>query len=256
MKSLKLIVFLLISAPIFAQTNTGVITYEEVLNLNIELPEEMQQYAALIPKEKKSLLDLFFNENESLYTKSKAVAPQDANPMGQGGNMQVQTMMIGGGGDRSVYLNNAEETIITSENSFGQNFLIEGTYEKKAWKILNEQKEILGYTCIKAEMEKDSTTIEAWFTPEIAASVGPSKYYGLPGAILSLSTSGEASVNYEAIEVKLKDVSKKIAKPTKGKKVSEDEFELIMEERMNEMEKMYGGNSGGSGNSSIRIITN
>ena len=58
--------------------------------------------------------------------------------------------------------------------SFGKEFLIEEGLPSTKWKLHSgEQRDILGYTCIKATQQKDSITITAWFTPKLAVPVGP-----------------------------------------------------------------------------------
>ncbi|MCB0640298.1 MAG: GLPGLI family protein, partial [Phaeodactylibacter sp.] len=113
---------------------------------------------------------------------------------------------------------------------------------------------ILGYNCIEATTESDSTTIHAWFAPQIPISVGPGEITGLPGAILSANfKNGDQSVLIEAQQLEFEAVNDKIVQPEKGKKVNQEEFEEIVQKRMEEMEKMYGGDSESSGDGNIRI---
>lgn len=57
------------------------------------------------------------------------------------------------------------------------------------WKLLPEKKELLGYTCQKAETTFRGRHYTAWFTQEIPLKEGPGKFGGLPGLILQLSDS-------------------------------------------------------------------
>jgi len=61
------------------------------------------------------------------------------------------------------------------------------------WEILEETKEINGYTVQKAITqsyngdEDDFGIATAWFTTEIPVGIGPLRYHGLPGLVLELS---------------------------------------------------------------------
>ncbi len=99
----------------------------------------------------------------------------------------------------------------------------------------------LGYECQKATSSSEEGETVAWFTPEIPVQHGPSSYNQLPGAILMLSTP-EQKMEIMATEVILDEShQKEIKAPTKGKKVTNEEFEKIIEEKTKEMEEMYGG---------------
>ena len=64
---MKKLLFLLISlSPLVATAQSGSITYERVVKIEIDLPPEMESMRAQIPTENKSSLVLYFNEMESL----------------------------------------------------------------------------------------------------------------------------------------------------------------------------------------------
>ena len=251
MKNLLICFFALLPILSQAQNTEGRIVYLETLNLSIELSPEMQQYAHLIPTEQKTKMDLYFNDQESLYAKNTDPEETDENPFEEQDAMQIR---IGMGANGSTYLNHKSNTLLKSEDLMGKQFLVQGDLEKPNWKIVGDQKEILGYNCILAQLQEDSTTINAWFTPEIPVQVGPSEFYGLPGAILAANfTSGEQKISLEAQSITLESVADKIVVPEKGKKVTQEEFEEIMQKRMEEMEKMYGGDSESSEDGNVRI---
>lgn len=52
------------------------------------------------------------------------------------------------------------------------------------WRISDEQAEVAGYSCQKAECDFRGRRWEAWFTTEIPVGEGPWKLRGLPGLIL------------------------------------------------------------------------
>ena len=79
--------------------------------------------------------------------------------------------------------------------------------------------------------------IEAWYSPQIPVSQGPSSYWGLPGLILELSADRTTMLCTKIImNPKEKEI---IEKPNKGKVVSKAEYNTIMEEKMMEMRSMY-----------------
>ncbi|KFF75803.1 hypothetical protein HX13_07145 [Chryseobacterium sp. P1-3] len=72
----------------------------------------------------------------------------------------------------------------------------------------NATKTILGYKCTKATAVFRGSPITAYFTKEIPYSVGPFKFYGLPGAILDVRADGKDYDLWKAIKVDLNDKSK------------------------------------------------
>lgn len=116
----------------------------------------------------------------------------------------------------------------------------------------------------KAETKKDSTkttnffdsveipkekTITAWYTPEIPVNQGPDEYWGLPGLILEVN-DGRTTILCSKIVLNPKE-QVTIKEPTKGKEVSQKEFNETVMEKMQEMRERFqndrnrGGNRGG-----------
>jgi GLPGLI family protein len=92
------------------------------------------------------------------------------------------------------------------------------------------------------EMLKE-ITITAWYTPEIPISHGPEGYWGLPGLILEVS-DGRTTTLCSKVVLNVKD-KVDIKAPTKGKKVTQTEFDDIVVKKMEEMREM--GGPGGRG---------
>ena len=254
MKYLIWMVLLVATISLNAQSE-GYINYEQVISMTIELPEEMKQYQAYIPTEKKSLHELQFNATESLYQKQEEVKETADNPFaGNGVDVQIVTMGDAGGVG-ALYYGFAEAIIVKTVDMMGKLFLVEGPYEKADWKVLGEQKEILGYTCIKAERLSEDNPVTAWFTPQIPLPIGPNEWVGLPGAVLEVETNGDnAAIKITATEVNLKPLGQPVTRPQKGKKVTPEGLSKIQEQRMEEMEKMYGGERSEDGTITIHRI--
>ena len=85
--------------------------------------------------------------------------------------------------------------------------------------------------------EKKTITITAWYTPQIPVSAGPAGYHGLPGLILE-TNDGSQTIICSKIVINPKK-SNDIVEPKKGKKVTQKEFDLIMEKKMAEMEDRF-----------------
>jgi GLPGLI family protein len=126
-------------------------------------------------------------------------------------------------------------------------FLIEGSMETSPWKLTGNEKAILGYTCQEAVMEKDSIKTVAWFTPAIPVAAGPANYNNLPGLVLEVNyNDGKRVITAVSVDEKV-DVAN-LVKPKEGKKVTKEEFQKIMDEKMKEMgiERGEGGHAEGA----------
>ena len=85
----------------------------------------------------------------------------------------------------------------------------------------------------------DEIEIIAWYAPEIPINQGPGQYWGLPGLILEVN-EGKTTILCSKLVMNTSD-RKKIEPATKGKKVSQAEYDEIVTKKMEEMKKMYGG---------------
>ena len=86
-------------------------------------------------------------------------------------------------------------------------------------------------------------TITAWYTPEIPVNQGPEGYWGLPGLILEVN-DGKTTVLCSKVVLNAKD-KVEIKAPTKGKEVSQKEYDKIVIEKLQEMSEMGGPGRGG-----------
>lgn len=237
----KLIAALLISLPfmIMAQTQ-GVIQYEETISFQIDLPEGMEEFKSQIPNSQKNKMDLTFTEEVALYEPAKSNEdPQDVTMGSEGGGMMIK--MKFDMPENKTFTNISEGTMIEKQDFMGKKFLISGDVEKYKWKLTGEQEKVLDYVCQKATFQDSTRNLVAWFTPQIPVATGPGSISGLPGMILKLDRNdGERVV--VATSVELKEIEKKTLKaPKKGKKVTQEEFQKIQDEKMKEMEEEFGG---------------
>jgi len=216
---------------------SGVITYEESIKIDIDVPPEMK---GMIPTEMKNMKALFFTEKESIYKnlpKEENVASEIHASQG-GGQIQIRMEMP----EEETYRNLKEDTFIEKKDLFGRAFRISGKDEKIKWKMTGEQKQIAGYMCMNATYMKDTTLVSAWFTLQIPIQNGPGNIGSLPGMVLELDMN-EGQMVTRAILVDLRALkeSEVIKAPTKGREISREKFQKLQKEKMAEMQEMGGG---------------
>ncbi|MEI9958361.1 MAG: GLPGLI family protein [Ferruginibacter sp.] len=120
---------------------------------------------------------------------------------------------------------------------------MEDSIHNISWKLIDgETKTIAGHVCKKATGKTTlGSDLVAWYAEDISLSAGPDQFGGLPGLILSVDVNSGEFV-YTATEIK-KDVKKAdIKAPSKGKKVTNEEFVKLRKELM--------------GDGPVRIVTN
>ena len=91
------------------------------------------------------------------------------------------------------------------------------------------------------EMPKENT-ITAWYCPEIPVNQGPENYWGLPGLILEVN-DGKTVMLCTKIVMNAKD-KVEIKHATKGKQVTQTEYNDIVKKKMEEMQEMNSGPGG------------
>jgi GLPGLI family protein len=232
--------------------------------------------------EKKFILN--FDKSASIYKEEeKLEAPTQG---GGGGGFRMMTSMTGGGG---TYYKNIKEKSYTVDKEFmGKEFLIKDTLPNLKWKMEAETRVIGGYNCYKATAirpvsktdfrnyrpKKEETTtakpadapkktdfmseidipkevvVTAWYTPEIPVNQGPENYWGLPGLILEVN-DGKTVILCSKIVLNPKEKAD-IKASTKGKVVSQAEYDEIMIKKMEEFRDMNRGR-GGNGTMQIRM---
>ncbi len=214
-------------------------------------PERQAAMNEMIKNQFNKEYKLVFDQQESLYKEqAKLDGPS------QGGGMVFISMS---GASSELYKNTKEKRFTGKRDLFGKVFLVKDQLKEIDWKLESETKQIGKYTCYKAtttrtaermgvmgendeelqEEEPELITITAWYTPEIAVSTGPDRFWGLPGLIMEIN-EGKSKIICSKIMLHYDDVVE-IKEPSKGKVVTEEEFEKLMREKMKEMEKMNRG---------------
>ncbi|NKI30525.1 GLPGLI family protein [Croceivirga thetidis] len=260
--------------PANAQEFTGFATYKSASKMSITMDSTQissneqnlinQRLMQAMQKEYK----LTFNKSESNWKEVEKLENDAA-----GGGVEIVMIGMGGGNDGLLYKNTKDKNFVESTDSFGKLFLISGELEPYEWEMTSETKQIGRYTCYQAIAKRETTqisisdvngekeekeetkiqTITAWYTPEIPVTHGPDDYWGLPGLIMEINNGNRVLVCNKVVLNPKEDVAIEI--PSKGKKVTDEEYEVIMKEQVEKMNKMYGGGKrkGNGANIEIKI---
>ena len=118
-----------------------------------------------------------------------------------------------------------------------QTFRFEDKLPRIEWQIQDESKNILGYACQKAVGKLYNREWTVWFTLDIPISEGPWLLAGLPGLIL------EAHLDqYIYTATSIDDNTKQsIVVPTGGKKMTNAEFQEMVQKQTEMMKRGTGG---------------
>jgi GLPGLI family protein len=227
---------------------------------------------------------LNFNKTASIYKEEEKL---EASTQG-GGGFRMMSSFAGGGG--TFYKDIKDKQYSNDKEFMGKEFLVKDSLTSIAWKMEAETRVIGGYTCYKATaVKKPSATdfrnmrprkedadkkegakpaddkktnfldavevpkeiiITAWYTPEIPVSQGPEGYWGLPGLILEVN-DGRTTILCSKIVLNPKD-KVEIKAVTKGKVVSQKEYDEAVMKKMEEFREMNQGR-GGNGGMQIRF---
>jgi GLPGLI family protein len=200
---------------------------------------------------------VYFNGTNSVYREAPTNKNEDIEMSSDDGSFKM--VIKQDDTEDILYTDLKAKSTLHQTGFMGKEFLIQGKLEKRKWQITDERIKYLGYVCQKATLTElvdtqDDTEDEsnkeverqivAWFTTEIPVSIGPGLYNQLPGAILMVSVDdGKTEIKATHIDLS-SDIKDKVMKPTKGDKVTAEEYDKIVEEKMKEMKSMYGGDKG------------
>lgn len=240
MKSILTLTFTLIAASILYAQSSGIITYSESVKMNIEIDGDVaggMDLSEFLPESMTSSYNLSFNGKVSSY---KKVNDDNSNMELGDEDAGIKIVIMGDDLETDLHVDRSTKMVTELKGFMGKAFIVEESLDKLKWKITGEKVKYLDYECIKAtRTNSEGEEVVAWFAPQLPVSVGPQLYGDLPGAILMLS-QGEEDVVIKATNIELKEVGS-IHKPTKGEKVTSEEYEKIVEEKTKEMMQQHGG---------------
>lgn len=237
-----LLVGLAASQVIWAQSATGLIQYEDRINLHKRLPPDRQEMKTMMPEYRINKFQLVFNSEESLYKPIiEDEEDQEFSHAGGGMRMRFRNPNV------ETYLNYNEGKLVQKQEFMGKDYLVQDSIKVSPWKFGTEVKTILGYECkqayytdetqinINGELWTEKREITAWFTDKVRPFLGPERYYSLPGTILALDINNGERVMV-AVKVDLRELKKNELKvPEKGEKVTQEAYRKMVDEQMKKM---------------------
>lgn len=179
-------------------------------------------------------LSLYKNSNDKIFYYTLAIDNDEAvfEDIPRVDNEQELEKPVISGPLGKTYLN-----LSTREKSYEVDYLgkyiIKDTIEAVEWKITRERDTYLGYEIRKATFKNDNVEYETWFAPALPLKFGPFHYNGLPGLIMKFTqyfNYNKGRHRREIVATKITvDPKLKITKPTKGKIVTQKEFNVIVD---------------------------
>ncbi|GGI55799.1 GLPGLI family protein [Winogradskyella haliclonae] len=173
------------------------------------------------------------------------------------------------------YKNVKDNQLVQSQEFYGKKFLVKDKLQKIEWKMGSETKQIGNYTCFKAMAlipsdelswynfswdkmrrntpQKDSTgaviepeikmtQVEAWYSPQIPVSHGPSEFWGLPGLILEVSMD-DTTMLCSKIIINPKETIE-IEAPKRGEEINKKDYQATVIEKMQDFRNNRGRRRG------------
>ena len=222
---------------------------------------------------------LNFDKSASIYKEEEKLdAPTQG---GGGGGFRMMGSMMGAGG--TFYKNIKDKSYTVDKEFMGKEFLIKDSLPNLKWKLEGETRVIGGFNCFKAtaihpvsktdfrnfrpKKEEESAakpktedkktdfmsgieipkevTVTAWYTPEIPVNQGPENYWGLPGLILEVN-DGKTVILCSKIVLNPKEKAV-IKASTKGKVITQAEYDETVIKKMEEFRSMNQGRGGNGG---------
>ncbi len=222
---------------------------------------QKKQIAARLKNRLEKKYILTFNKEESVYNEYEKLDAMSGATDSWGKNFTP--------GEQ--YKNVKTKAFVQDQEFYGKKFLIEDKLLKIDWKIASETKQIGNYTCMRAtamiptselsfwefswsqlrqETKEDENAtadadsddvkeeeipmmeIEAWYSPQVPVSQGPSEFWGLPGLIFELNI-GTTTILCSKIVMNPQEKIK-IKAPDRGQEVTKKEYKEIIFKKMKE----------------------
>lgn len=257
---------------VFSQEFQGKAVYQTKIKMSKEftqridsskrIPEDRKAFfMKMMKKRMEKVYELSFSKTLSVYKEQKELsAPSENSRFNRSAN-------------DVLFKDIKNKQVINKKETFGKVFLIKDALTEYDWKLEKETKMIGKHFCLKAtteievknksrfmrfskkkEEKEDSTKVEkskmmqviAWYTPEIPVNNGPKEYHGLPGLILEVN-AGELQILCNKIVLNTKE--EKIVAPTKGKEITQKEYDKVLEKKLKEMRENFRSNRKKGGNS-------
>ncbi len=236
MKSINVLLsacLMLLGVSLDAQTQAGIIEYEFTMDLHRNIPPEREAWRAMIPQFRETKHQLLFNANASFYTE---IVDEESEFERSGPGRGMRMMGMAGA---ETFVDRDAREIIVQQDLIGTTYLISEPLSLGPWRMGDEILEIAGYDCMMA-WKIDTVLnqeITAWFTMGLPSFLGPERYVDLPGTVLAVDINNGERV-WVARNVILEEPDASLIKqPTRGQKLTRDEFNEIVREQMERMNR-------------------
>lgn len=227
----KIFLFTLFFLPFILVAQSYVITYNEYFSHSdgdiSALKESIESTSA--DSKDRPVITLLYKDGEAFYGYSDQHYTEDNEEKSTENNKasnQVSTCNYYKNQKKNVLLKNYFNYI---PSLYGEDILIHGDLPKYNWEITDTKATISGYPCTLAKtVEEDGTQVLAWYTDDISINEGPRGYWGLPGLILQVQINDKVLIAAKSIKKTKEDI--KITRPTKGNKMTKEEFTQLTKE--------------------------
>jgi GLPGLI family protein len=264
------------------ESKTSISEFKSRIDRNKELTPEIKKS---IEERMKSMSEktfiLNFDKSASIYKEEEKLEAPTQGQSGGGNRSRMISSMTPSGG--TYYKNVKSKSFAVDREFMGKEFLVKDSLPDLNWQMEAETRVIGGYNCFKATAlkpvsktdfrnlrpKKEETTSEkladetkktsfmdaiempkavivtAWYSPEIPVNQGPEGYWGLPGLILEVN-DGKTVILCSKVVLNPK-VNAEIKAPTKGKLISQQEFDEAVIKKTEEYRSMNQGRIENSG---------
>lgn len=203
------------------------IEYKQTVYARKMLPPDQMQYAMMIPEKMEAKVELRYHKN---------IASIEEKAIESDGSVAIS---MGNGGKSFFDLEHKKKlTLYPKSAMIAKNFAVESEIDEAEEEIKHTGKtmEIMGYQCKEITFEMDmeglgngNVTVTAYYTDEIPYGHSPMGYMGLSGTLLKLECE---YFIYTVVEVHKEKQDIVFAIPADYKKITEEQFEDIMDEAM------------------------
>lgn len=241
-----LLFFLVCFTGLKAQVQYGTLDYTRSVEREMEVQgmEENKELKAMLAKMAASgafteNYRATFNPDGFTFVEVPKEATTMESEMGGGMVVMIQT----GGEEPSQYSTNLKKgEVLNSEFILDKRFLISGKPEQLDWQLTGESIPPSDATVglelkVATAITKAGDTITAGYAPSLPVQVGPQNYYGLPGAIITLSIPQKdgGEVVFRATSMSISQEPLPLVLPTEGKKISLEKFRSEQKKRSKTM---------------------
>jgi len=210
-------------------TTSGTIEYQKSSNTHAIIPRmftkdnevfykpAFEQLKATQPQFRTLKSTMAFSDSKTLYT---PIAPEGKTPSL---NLPIMEQF------NTIYTDLTTDKAVTQKEVYGEMVLLTDSTRKIDWKITDETREILGYTCRRANaVIMDSVYVVAFYAERIPVSGGPESFTGLPGMILQVALPHD-NISWLATKITDAPVSANtLVAPKKGKPTTQKDFKALL----------------------------